>query len=298
MSSGAHLGDRVYPIPYLSDEMLERIDLKDGLVDEWSELVGEPTMTVLDFADRRGEVTPDPSDLDFRIWLAWHDDPARFYLAFIASDDVYENTHSWASDELFINNDSIVLVIDGDHSGGAGAGNSTQLEEWEEIAGRTQMYEAIARTPIGPTLDDGGTRVQTGEYAWTVFPPYGEGGGGVFGENPTISVIELYVTPFDRWAGWHSPGEITVSDLTAGQVIGFAISVRDRESPDSDWVDWVPEALQSGEYTPTDLFRIFFHHRADGFLDGLLLPADLAGPGDSAVESVSWGRIKASLEME
>ena len=36
--------------------------------------------------------------------------------------------------------------------------------------------------------------------------------------------------------------------------------------------------------------------QADVFLDGLLLSAD--APEDSAVESVSWGRIKASLEME
>ena len=35
MSADAHVGDRVYPIAYLSDEMLERIDLEDGLVDEW-----------------------------------------------------------------------------------------------------------------------------------------------------------------------------------------------------------------------------------------------------------------------
>ena len=53
LSTEAHLGDRVYPVTYLSDEMLERIDLKDGLVDEWYELVGEPSMTLLDFTGRR-----------------------------------------------------------------------------------------------------------------------------------------------------------------------------------------------------------------------------------------------------
>ena len=35
LSVQAHLGDRVYPIPYLTDEMLEQIQLDDGLVDEW-----------------------------------------------------------------------------------------------------------------------------------------------------------------------------------------------------------------------------------------------------------------------
>ena len=41
-----------------------------------------------------------------------------------------------------------------------------------------------------------------------------------------------------------------------------------------------------------------YRNREDTFLDGLLLPASPAGPGDSAVESVSWGRIKAALEID
>ena len=93
LSTEAHLGDRVYPISYLSDEMLERIDLKDGLVDEWYELVGEPSMTLLDFTEELYQSPLDPADIDFRIWLAWHDEPARLYVAFVASDDVYKNTH-------------------------------------------------------------------------------------------------------------------------------------------------------------------------------------------------------------
>ena len=93
VSAGAHVGDRVYPIAYLSDEMLEKIDLEDGSVDEWYELIGDPVMTLLDFTKDYEDGSPlDPTDLDFRIWLAWHDDPVRFYAAFVASDDVYKNT--------------------------------------------------------------------------------------------------------------------------------------------------------------------------------------------------------------
>ena len=32
-----------------------------------------------------------------------------------------------------------------------------------------------------------------------------------------------------------------------------------------------------------------------GFLHGFLLPGETVGPAGSAVESISWGRIKASL---
>ena len=41
-----------------------------------------------------------------------------------------------------------------------------------------------------------------------------------------------------------------------------------------------------------------FLPKPDFLLDGLLLGPDLPGPGDSAVESVSWGRIKAALEVK
>ena len=98
VSAGAHVGDRVYPVSYLSDGMLEQIDLRDGLVDEWQELIGDPAMTALDFDSVIAD--QNPSDLDFRIWLAWHEDPPRFYVAFVSSDDVYKNTHNYDVGDL------------------------------------------------------------------------------------------------------------------------------------------------------------------------------------------------------
>ena len=57
VSAGAHSGERVFPISYLSDEMLSEIRLDDGSIDEWIEFVGEPTMTLLDFWEQ-GERHP------------------------------------------------------------------------------------------------------------------------------------------------------------------------------------------------------------------------------------------------
>ena len=297
VSAGAHIGDRVYPVAWLSDEMLVKIDLRDGSVEEWQELIEEPSMTLLDFAEV-DEGAPDPSDLDFRIWLAWHDDPARFYVAFVGIDDIYKNDHDFNAGETSVQdwmdlNDGITLVVDGDHGGGPGCGHNCSLEEGAEIRDRSQQYHAIASTPEGPTLDDSWTRHRTEEFAWTVMPPYGDAGGGVFGENPVISVIELYVTPFDRWAYDDVEGSV-ISDLAAGQVIGFGITVNEYDPPDVDWnVPWVEGA------EPVDHFWAMYLLQADGYLDGLLLPAPGAEPGeDSAVSSVSWGRIKAALELE
>ena len=297
MSARSHVGDRVYPVTYLSDEMLSEIQLDDGSVDEWYDLVGQPAMTLLDFREELEGSIPDPADLDLRIWLAWHDDPPRFYVAYVASDDVYKNNHDYnvtdySGRHLIQRHDSIVLGIDGDHSGGNSA-SGMKLEGWEELSGQTQYYEAIAYTPDGPTLDEPGIRHQTGKFAWNALPPYGEGGGAVAGEAPVISVIELYITPFDRWAGWHSPGEIVPSDLTAGQIIGFAIGVHDFDSP--GWVILIPEAMQAQpDSDGFDIMSLF----ADRFLDGLLLPGETGGSADSAVGSVSWGRIKAALEVD
>ena len=42
----AHSGNRLYPFYELTDEMLEKIDIHDGFIDEWYE-IGEPNMTLL-----------------------------------------------------------------------------------------------------------------------------------------------------------------------------------------------------------------------------------------------------------
>ena len=310
LSAGAHVGGRVFPIPELTDEMLAEIQL-NGFVEEWSDLVGEPTLTTLDFTHGGGGESLDPSDIDFRIWLAWHDDPARIYAALVAADDVYKNTHTYDVDwntsirSDMVGNDSIRLGVDGDHSGGPGyvdqSFETKELAEAElvKVSGKTQMYEAISRTPDGPTVDARKSRYWSGVFSWMTLPPYAEAGGRVAGETPVIWSIELFITPFDhRGEELTSPEGSVISDLSADQFIGFAIGVfdEDKRDPHIDPRRLVPEALAGPD---REVFDDISNFRADYFLDGLLLPADPAEPGEnSAVESVSWGRIKASLEME
>ena len=64
----AHVGDEIYPFYELLDEDLERIDLTDGSVEDWYEVLGEPALTASDFYWLNYHY--DPSELDFRIWLA------------------------------------------------------------------------------------------------------------------------------------------------------------------------------------------------------------------------------------
>ena len=115
------------------------------------------------------------------------------------------------------------------------------------------------------------------------------------GEEPTISVIELYVTPFDRWDSdfLENGADNVVSDLAAGQTIGFAVAAVDQDHSGPEI--WVPRGIEpDNEFDSLTLDMLT--SRADSFLDGILLPADPAG--GTAVGPVTWGRIKAALEIE
>ncbi|MCY3760490.1 MAG: hypothetical protein OXH50_04515 [Gemmatimonadetes bacterium] len=283
----AHSGTRLYPFYQLTDEMLEEIDLHDGSIDEWYE-VGEPSMTLLDFKAWGGDLPHDPSNLDFRVWLAWQDEPDRVYAAFIIADDVFRN-HNYTEGSWPFAYDSIVFQIDADHRGGQGEGQwySPSREQLMEVHGDAQRYSAVARTASGPILDDGTWWEGEGGKSWRVYPPYGDAGGVAAGENPTISVIELYVTPFDEWGD--NVEETLFSDLSAHQIVGFSVEVIEQEEDPSECgcsgFSWYPAEMEG------QVWLDLLDSMADLYVDGLLLP-----PQDTAVESMTWGRIKASLK--
>ena len=109
----------------------------------------------------------------------------------------------------------------------------------------------------------------------------------MFGDNPTIWVTEFFVTCFDR-LDHLSPEESVVSQFAEGKTIGFDLYIHD--------YDIEPVG-------PRALYWLAHHEDAeedavgaDYMVDGLLLGPD-DDLGDSAVQSVSWGRIKASLEI-
>ena len=191
--ASAHIGTRVFPFYELTDEMLETIDIHDGSVEEWYQ-IGEPSMTLLDFKTPYGL---DPSDLDFRIWLAWHEESNRIYAAITVIDDIYYNEHNHSRDDAPGNNiffyDSILLTLDADHSGGTGRKERFNYahEELLELYGSTQWYSVIAQTVSGPTIDNDIRISQENPLRnsigtpdpWMIFPPYGDAGGLVEGEK-------------------------------------------------------------------------------------------------------------------
>ena len=53
----AQESERLYPFVELTDADLDQIDVTDGSIDEWIDLLGEPTLTALDFQTRPDKAT-------------------------------------------------------------------------------------------------------------------------------------------------------------------------------------------------------------------------------------------------
>ena len=279
----SHVGDRVYPIYRLTDEMVERIDIRDGSVNEWMEM--EPSLSLLDFGlipDASDITERDPADLDFRIWLGWVPSPPRIYVAAIVADDIYYNDYDPEDPDggTMSSSDSISLRIDADHSGGPWSWIPEPGADAEEVleASNVQWYDALSEAPGNVTL--GIRRID--RRGWPVRPPFGDGGGSVQGENPVFWVTEFYVTPFAHFDYEDQQASATY-ELVSGTVVGLHFLVLDRDSA-SDRADY---ALPFDE--PGLIVESLWD--ADIFVDGLLVGT----PDESVVRAVSWARIKGSL---
>ena len=291
MRGHAHVGDVVYPFTEITDEMLGELDLTDGSVKDWGDLMGEPTLTLLDFtADRSIYNTPerDPEDLDFRVWLGWHGGAGKLYLGVQVSDDRYVGGYDPGNEEDFQTSyDGISLQIDADHSGGLygkqGGWLPIPAAEALETNHHAQWYGIMAGVSGGAHVELWPTSHPIAGLAdWMVKAPYAEGGGAARGENPTIYIVEFAITPFDLMI-WNDEEQSIVSDLAAGEIIGFNLRIAD--------VDSKPGRID-GVYVLFPISDIAI--TADLFGDGLLLPSS-NDTGGSVVESITWARIKAAL---
>ena len=282
--------DRIFPIMQLTDRDVAEIDVTDGSVDDWEYIVGEPTLTPLDFAQTTGR-SYDPADMDFRIWLGWHDATDRIFFAMERVDDVYVNEYDREDDFMRImifHDSSVSFAVDGDHSGGE-LFPGQYSEDWLQDVLEAQVFHALGE------VFDGGSQVRLTPHSfhvsadWFSRPPFAHGGGAVFGGSPIGSVTEFYVTPFDRFVST-DPEDSDVSDLFVGKIIGFNIEVYDVDSlpGNRETVHLLAAPRSDAEH----LLRM----SADDFADGVLVTPSGLSSDDSAVKSDSWARIKATIE--
>ena len=269
-----HVGDRVIPIFEIPDEEIGHIDVHDGSIGDWVSVIGEPTLMGREFRSEEIGQSYDPADFDFRVWLAWTR-TSRVYVALESVDDV------------FVEGESVIgLEIDGDHSGGIYIYDTRNMSTtlWQE----TQAYASNLYNPESPRPVVMGSPMVF-ESTWFTSPPFADAGGSFFGENPTISVTEMYVTPFERLV-LYSREETVISVLLPGKVVGFRANLGDDDNRTSENFNAVTDAHFVFP------FRDFtFENGPVQFADALLVEAGGSVEEESIVQADSWARIKASL---
>ena len=289
----AHVGDEIYPFYELLDEDLDRIDLTDGSVEDWIEVIGEPSLTAIDFYWEWAQTAYDPSTVDFRIWLAWNQRSSTLWVAMERFDDLYFNLYDGEGPDrpwkMHLWDSSIRFMADGDHNGGkyfflGRHCDDCTAEEVLEDNRQAQQWVAIAETPDGEHIE------HYGPSEWVVGEPYADAGGGVIGQSPATTVTEFMVTLFDDLI-YDDEAASVASRLYPGKIIGFEILTTDND--DTRWEDGYGDSIPLS-LTATTQFLV----HADYFVDGLLIGAgeDPSLYDDrSAVAPSTWARIKASF---
>lgn len=276
----AHIGEKVYLIFEIPDADLEDIDLFDADISDWEDVVGDASLTPEDFfADPTvGDGAQyNPADMDYRLWLGWNETNNRLYLAAERIDDVYINEYGGGAPATVWQYDSVEFMVDGDHSGGQYNFNNSEDMTDEEKArnqnSQAQKWNAIFDAPDGRILG------YPGRAEWLNSTPLSDGGGGSTGGGPTVSILEIYVTPYDDIIFADQDGS-RATDLEAGNIIGLQIAMPDFDEEPREYRGYHTLSGQAAT------FRF-----AERFVDARLVGADDA----TSVADMSWARIKASF---
>jgi hypothetical protein len=276
----------IFPVYEISTDDLP--DLRDASLEDWEDVLPGTSLTHDDFlplavSDGAGI---DPADLAYRTFMAWHSATQTLWICIERVDDVYINPYEGGDPSVQWMTDGVEFMVDGDHSGGSYNGFSVDEygeEQAKLLAGyQAQQYTMIPESPDGITIGN-----NTSASGWVTNLPWADGGGTAYGEAPTTSIMEGYFTPWDE-LDWHGSEFSTRSTLEAGRIIGFQLSV----------MDWDVVGTYHAFHTLSGLASTW--READNFVQGELIGCDYgdcgAAANPTAVESESWGRIKASLQ--
>jgi len=275
--ASAHIGEKVFLIFEIADADLGDIEF-DGNIEDWEDAVGPPSLLPADMFSDPGVgdgAAYDPADMDYRVWLAWNQTGNHLYFAMDRLDNIYVNEYAGGNPGSVWQQDSLEFMVDGDHSGGSYNRNNEDLTAEE----KTRHFNAQAQK-YNFTFDDPEERYggYPGPADWANRVPFLSAFGQSVGSDPTLSVLEFYVTPFDDLV--ENEGDSRVSPLFPGKVIGLQIAVVDRDAP-GEYRSYQTLSGQPGT------FRF-----AERFVDARLIGA---GGEGTAVKNNSWARIKASF---
>jgi len=225
----------------------------------------------------------DSDDFAARLMVGWNKAENKLYIAAQVRDDIHQIDRHAGSTTVLFQDDAMELFIDVDHSGGQFA-NFTELSQEEQR--RRNGAEANHFVVAGPPPDED-FFVNFSAAAWYALSdgPYTEAAInfiGVLGGEGVIN-YEVMLVPFDR-VDINTAFQSEEHILRENEILGFNVEFNDfdvhSELFDAKW-------SLSGQHNS--------YRFADRFADLILMP--LEGTF-TAVESIPWGRLKASLHTE
>jgi len=287
LAGAAGAQQAVYQIYELATSDLP--DLYDHSLQDWEDVLPGTSLTQDDFAplavaDGAGINT---ADLAYRMYMAWNSADQRIYVCIERVDDVYVNTYEGGNPQDMWMDDGAEVMLDGDHSGGDYNGFSADVygeEQAKLLTGyQAQQFVLVPESPDGLLIGS-----NTAASGWATNLPWAEAGGVASGQNPTTSIIEAAMTPWDE-LNWNGPEVSKRSPLYANKIIGFQISIMDW-----DYTDAEKRMTYHAFHTLSGLANTW--RMADNFVGGQLVPCTGGDCGQaSAVSAESWGRVKAAL---
>ena len=267
-------GEDEVPLLYAVGISGDAVPAIDGNLAEWDSYPAWNVWTFADnFIDNSFGTVKDLNSLDFTGKLAWHAGTNMLYWAFDVYDDVHVN-ESAKGECLYWIQDDLEWYIDADNSGGNYNGH-----EPEGVA-RCGPAQQVAMM-LGGVGDDICT---CSASKWSVAPPYTMPAGTVTvtatGTQTTYEVAAMLFDFLDE-----TPEASTIHQLSAGDVIGMSWDIDDQD------VSGDTKTQTTAWYT-TSLKGLFY--QADNLNDVEMSPADWTVTGATAVESSSWGAVKAT----
>jgi len=232
----------------------------------------------------------DFSDINIKNIVGWNEETNRVYSMSSVIDDVLHNKRETPSGHNW--DDDVNFLIDADHSGGdlnAGHDLEDDHERLQLEYSTGQLYTALV-----PPIDGWWLFMyhHDTEFAWltdgknTPSPEYLEAGWSRTGESggPGTYTYEFKVTPWE-FLDYQGVGGSTEVDLEVGKIIHIGYVFKDYDTDDS----------YEGSYDFPPVHDVWKNASLMG--DFELAPVD-ADMFPTAVETDSWGRIKASFFSE
>jgi hypothetical protein len=262
----------------------------DGDLSEW-DLVPEDYHIGMDdqHLDSEGNADYDFADLNMDIIIGYSADTDMLYFMMERFDDHYDRDGQGGGAG---GDDSWEVHIDGDHTGDLMRVGSAVIEDENERAlaqGRGAQAYHTRFPPLGDTGGDSWTWFWMSSGTWHTDPQYGDFGfqlDGSLNSGEATAFIEFSKVAWDDFL-FTGPGESTLHDFVPEEIIGLGWQVVDHDGNGPDATvdkNWYFSGANDAWRTAASASD-FFLAPIDPRVDFSNLP--------TAVESVSWGRIKA-----